>query len=387
VTGVSPQDPPLADVDPLDSRLAEVQGARRPPPRWWLRHAPALGLSTTISPGLVLIPLGIALGPKGLDILSTSTLAVLDPVTSVTIAALGIFVGLGLDPRRPREGRLLAAASVEAALTIVLVTAGVFLADAFWLRAGSPPWLAAVVIGVCASASATAARSHDHQPSIVTRIGDLDDLLPILLGGMALASLREPSIAGAGLLGAAFVAITLAISAAGWLLVRQTTSESEQHVFVAGTVLLLGGAAAQLSQSALVAGLVAGIFWNLAGGDARERIGRDMRYVQHPLVVLLVLVAGARLNLSIEAWAFALVYVICRTAGKLGGGWCAGRLVADQPLRDVGISLLPPGVVGIAFALNTLQADAASSFALAVVILGSVASELLTLVVRAQEVE
>jgi hypothetical protein len=377
------------DVDPLDSRLAEVQGAPRAvASRWWLRHRLALGLAPTLSPGLILIPTGLVLGPGGLELLSTTTLTYLDPVISVAIAALGVFVGLGLDLRRRHEGRLLAAASLEAGVTVFLVGAAILAADAIWFRSGSAVWVFAVVIGLCASASATAIGPANEPPTLVMRIGDLDDVLPIIAGGLALAWMRELSAAATLSLAATFLAISLAIAMAGWLLVRQTDSEREQHVFVAGTLLLLGGAAAQLSQSALAAGLVAGSLWNLLGGTARDRIGRDMRYFQHPLLVLLVVVAGARLVVSFEAVALALVYVTCRTAGKFAGGSLARHILAGNPLKDLGLSLVAPGVAGIAFALNVMLAEGASDRSvtiLAIVTLGSVASELLSLVSRSQE--
>jgi hypothetical protein len=389
VTRVPAPDHQLGDVDPLDSRLAEVQGlpgARAP--RWWLRHRLALGLSPTPSPALILLPLGLALGPSGLNLLSPAAITYLDPVVYVTIAALGVFVGLGLNLRRPDEGRLLAAASLEAGLTILLVGAGVLVADALWLNTGPAAWMFALTIGLCASASATATGPSTDVPSLPTRIGDLDDVLPILVGGLALAYLRGVSPAGTVSMAIAFAAIAAAIATAGWLLVRQATSESEQHVFVAGTLLLLGGAAAYLSQSALFAGLLAGMLWNAAGGPARDRIGRDMRYLQHPLIVLLVLVAGARFAPSRQVLGLALAYLICRIVGKLAGGWMVGRVLAPLAVRNLGISLVPPGVVGIAFALNVLLAERASDRGLtllAIVLLGSVASELLSFVARARE--
>ena len=77
--------------------------------------------------------------------------------------------------------------------------------------------------------------------------------------------------------------VVLAIAAVGLLLLTATSSEGEQRVFVAGTLLLLGGAAAQLPMSALFAGLIAAVFWKNAGGSARESVARDAAYLEHPL--------------------------------------------------------------------------------------------------------
>ncbi|MGH9331185.1 MAG: hypothetical protein ACRD09_12135, partial [Vicinamibacterales bacterium] len=156
--------------DPLDARLGYVPDAGRGGRRRWTGIRLALGLSPTPVPGLVLLPLGVALGPHGLGLLSPIVLAYLDPAVSVAVATLGVFVGLGLDARRPHEGRLLAAASVEAALTVTLVGAGVLLA-LLALRlapvdAGLAPWLIALLIGVCAASSSTTAIEGPDRPGM-----------------------------------------------------------------------------------------------------------------------------------------------------------------------------------------------------------------------------
>ena len=53
-----------------------------------------------------------------------------------------------------------------------------------------------------------------------------------------------------------------------------------------------------LSLSALVGGLLAGLFWGYVGGTARDCIERDVRYLRHPLVVLMLLTAGAKTTFS-----------------------------------------------------------------------------------------
>jgi hypothetical protein len=172
------------------------------------------------------------------------------------------------------------------------------------------------------------------------------------------------------------------------LLVSQTTSESEQRVFSIGSLLLLAGAAAHLSLSALFVGLVAGTLWGRTGSVAAERIASDVRYLQHPLIVLLLVVAGARIDLTTATAAIALVYLVSRLVGKLVGGWVAGQLVRSRGPRDLGLSLIPPGIVGIAFALNVLQArgeaDAAAATWVTIVVAGSIGSELISLLAPAR---
>ena len=375
--------------DPLDVRDIALADAGPDGRRRWIWSRLALGLSPTPVPGLVLLPLGMALGPRGLGVLSPGVLSYLDATVSVAVATLGALIGLGLDARRPHEGRLLTAASIEAAFTITLVGGGVLLTlQRTPLDAGLAPWLAALVLGICAAASSTAAiEGPDHPDLQAARLGDLDDVLPIVLGGVALVWLRATGAGPVSWLLAQAVIIALMIAFAGWVLVARSNGINEQRVFALGTLLLLGGTVEYLSLSALLAGLVAGAFWNAAGGPGGDRISRDVRYVQHPLVVLLLLVAGARVGFRTELALLVPVYVIFRIAGKLGGGWIGSRLAGGDLPPRLGMYLLSPGVIAIAFALNVLQAVGPDRAAvvLAIAVAGSIASDLISLLVHPRE--
>ena len=369
-------------VDPLDTELRRLPAAPAAPRAGGSRLA--LGLSPFPRSGLVLLAVGAALGPYGLNILSASVLSSLDPVISVALAALGTLVGLGLRVRQPREALFFGASSLEAGLTTLVVGAGVLTVPLLQLPLES--WIFALLLGTCAASSATTAgTSADEEATPAARIGDLDDVFPIVAGGLALAITRDVSLASAVSLVLLAALIALVMALAGWLLVAQTAVESEQHVFVAGTLLLIGGATAYLSQSALFGGLVAGLYWNVAGGPARERISQDIRYFQHPLLVLLLLVAGARFVPSLNTAILGLAYLVCRTAGKFVGGQLARRVVGGSLWQDPGLTLLAPGLTGVAFALNVLQVSGQADWALsllAIVVTGSVGSELLSLFVR-----
>ena len=325
----------------------------------------------------------MALGPLGIGLLSEPALAALDPAVSVALAALGVFVGLDLKIRHPREGRLLAAASLEAGATILVVAGGILFVQSLSPSAAlANPALFAVMLGLCASSSSTPAESSTeaHQ-SAALRLGDLDDVLPIVLGALALAWAREGTPEASWVFGQAAV-IALMIALAGWLLVAKTTSDSEQRVFAIGALLLLGGTAAHLSLSALFVGFLAGVFWNAAGSSALDALARDMRYLQHPLTVLLLIVAGARVMFSANIAWLVIAYVVLRTAAKLIGGWLVARTVAPELPRDVGFHLTSSGIVGIAFALNVLQARGdldIASMVFTIVVAGSLASDLLAL--------
>jgi hypothetical protein len=214
--------------------------------------------------------------------------------------------------------------------------------------------------------------------SVAARVIELGVLLPIVAGGLILAWLRGGSVIGASVAVAQASLITMALAAAAWLLLTRASSETEERVFAVSALLLVGGAAAALSLSALFGGLIAGVFWRYAGRHPRETVGRDVLFVQHPLLVLVLLVAGARADLSPATLALGAGYVGLRAAGRLAAGATARRIIGVTAPLDLGLHLLPPGVFGVGLALNgvsVLGTDAA--MLLAVVVAGTIGSELL----------
>ena len=354
--------------------------------RWPLRRL-ALGLSPTPTAGLMLLLAGVAFGPHGLNVLSENILDSLDPAVSASLAALGALVGLEIRVRRPREGWLLTAANVEAGATIAIVVGGIALLNALTPAGDRIGWLLTAMLGICAAPSSTpSGPAGEPLRATAARIGDLDDVLPIVLGVAAVGWVRSaPPIALLSLVGQT-AAIAVVVAAAGWLLVTQTPSESEQRVFAVGALLLLGGAAAHLSISALFVGLIAGICWNAASTPGRDHLARDLLYLQHPLVVLLLIVAGGRLEVGSGILGLAAAYVALRAAGKVAGGLAASRISPELP-ADLGFKLIAPGMAAVAIALDARQAHAGpdTQTLFAIVVAGSLASELLSLVAPPRE--
>jgi hypothetical protein len=355
----------------------------------WFRSRLALGLSPTPIPGLVLIA-GLVIGPHGIHLLSADMLSFLDPAVSAALAALGVLIGLGFDIRRPGEIRLLGGATLEAALVMVLVAGGVVLTQQAQPVLNLPMWLMAVVLGICASASSTvsspvSSTDSTTADSVATRIADLDDVLPIVLGGLALAAIREASPEAVAWLTLKCAVLAMAVACGAWLLVAQSSSESEQRVFTIGAVLLLAGIAEFLSISALWIGLVAGVVWNLARGNARDRIATEIRYIQHPLVVLLLLIAGAQARSSTAIATLIVIYTVLRLIGKVSAGQVVGRMVSPKLPPDFGLSLISPGVIAVAFALNVQNAKAeGAGELLSIVVGGSIVSELISRIMKSR---
>lgn len=365
---------------PLDAEADQEQQPQGPPQGW----RQILGWSGRSAPVAVLLVVGFGLGPRGISLLSP-VMPLLDPAVPVALAALGVLVGLGLGNRRANEWRLLGAAGLHSLITMLAVAGGLAaLALTVSPVEASAFWTVILVASICAATSLTLPSGDPLEPRPpAKRIQELGVLLPIVCGGFALAWIRAGHAAGAlTLIGMASV-VTVMLAAAAWLLLTRATSETEERVFGLSGLLLVGGVADALSLSALFCGLVAGVFWRLAGRQPRESIRRDVLFVQHPLLVLVLLLAGARTELSPTAWALGAGYLVARVIAQLAGGMLVRKVAGASVPEDIGRQLLPPGVFGVAFALSAVSVIGPdASVAHAAVVIGTIGSELVAVALR-----
>jgi hypothetical protein len=298
--------------------------------------------------------LGIALGPGMTGVLSTDVLGYFDTVVSVSLAMLGVFVGLGLGAiRAPDAARLLAVALLEIGMTIAVVAGAMnFLLTRWSVPLPIDPALFALVLGVCSGASAAVGLAGAARDVVLAaRVADLDDVPLIGLGSVLLVMTSTQSsyldvvlTAGAG----------AGVGLAGWILFERAHGEAERGVFVTGAIVLLGGVAAYVGGSPLLSGCTAALFWVHAPGAADRIIEQDLRKLQHPLVALLLIVAGALIEWSMALLWIAAPLVLFRLTGKLLASAAAAGLMRTPP-SILATVLVPPGVIGIALALNLQQ--------------------------------
>jgi hypothetical protein len=213
--------------------------------------------------------------------------------------------------------------------------------------------------------------------------------LPVLVGGLVLAWLRAGSFIGTLALVAQVTVVTLTLAAATWLLLTKTASETEERVFAIAALLLVGGVADALSLSALLGGLVAGLFWRVAGGRPRETIRRDVLFVQHPLLVVVLLVAGARAELTLISLTLGAGYLLLRVVGTLVGGLLAVRVLGEKAPQDLWLHRLRPGAFGVAYALNVVAVVGTEAFSvlLTAVVVGTIGSELVAFLLPPRSVD
>lgn len=378
----------VGGVDALDSAIppSSADAATWLAP---LRTRAALGLAPVVAPAVLFVPIGAFLGPSFTNVLTPSALGSLDAVVAVALAVLGVFVGLALDLRSVRERRLFAAAGVEAATTIFIV-GGAFLVllRAWGVPLSLPVLLVALTLGLCASASSAGSVDESSAThAVAVRIADLDDVLPIVVSGLIVVMFgAEPTmpvwLATRWLFRT--VMLGIAVGVAGWLLFERAHSRAERNVFIAGTVALLGGTASYIGVSPLLAGLVAGLLWVWLPGQADRVVRADLQRVQHPLIVVLLLVAGASCEFSREAVWLSGPLILFRLTGKLVGGWLATRLHGVVTAGELGVHLIAPGLLGIALALHLTQVTSTPGMTavLTAVVAATLASEALALVLR-----
>ncbi len=362
-------------ADPIDSRL----GASDVPGAGWARYRPALGLAASPVPTGAVLLAGVALGSQGLGVLTPSVLGAVAPVTAAATVVLGVLMGLGaVAARTPGVTRLVAAATVEAGLTLAAVTA------VFTLIGRLPGWEWASVpylpllLGIAAAASATRMRAG-RGGSARGQLGNLDDLLPVAAGAVLLAYADRGSVSTGLVVLGLTIALTGMLATASWLLLSDAAGEGEHRVFATGSILLLTGLAASLSASTLFVGVLAAVAWSLWTAAARESLASDLRYLQHPIVVLVLVLAGAEARTSLPILALAGIFALVRLAAKAIGGALAAPLVPGGA-RSVGLTLVAPGVAGIASALMARQTaglGAGLETLLGIVVWGAIASDLL----------
>lgn len=374
----------LGGPDPLDRRL----GSPATPATWLLsllRTRSALGLAPSLTPAAIFLPLGAILGPTGLGFFSPALLTRLDVAVTIALAVLGVIVGIALGRDLRLSVPLLLAASLESIVTIAAVAGStMYFLAATGAPVGAPIVAMSLALALCASASSATSSGPDSEPvvNVATRVADLDDVLPILLATFTFAVLPGTSALESWLLVLTPLALGLAVGAVGWLLFERAESGAERGVYVLGALALAGGAAAYMRVSPLTVGLIAGLFWTVAPGRADRIVQDDLKKVQHPLVVLLLVTAGALwMPSAISLWLLA-PYVLFRLVGKVAGAWASAAFL-EVAAADLAAFLIPPGVLAVAFALNFRQLlpAEAGTVLLSTVAIGTAAFELFALAV------
>jgi hypothetical protein len=157
---------------------------------------------------------------------------------------------------------------------------------------------------------------------------------------------------------------------------------AELTAVMLGGVALVGGAAAYLRVSALLAGVACGATLALVGGRAVEQVARALGRVERPTYLILVFLAGCHLQArDLNAWVLLPGYVALRFLGKVWGGSLARRLAAStlELPPQLGYALIAQGGLALCLVVQylLLVPGALSQHVFDVVALGAVINEML----------
>ena len=342
----------------------------------------AFGRRLSVPRVSLLILLGVAVGPAGLDLLPPALTGSDGPYADVALTMVAFLLGGGLTgPLLQEHGRaILLVSAVVVLASLLVVGAGLWLA-------GVPAGLALALAGIACATDPAATRDvvrETRADTPFTRrllgIVAIDDAWAVIAFSLAMAAIgliSEASPAAAALgHGAREVGGGIALGVAVGLPAARLTGRlkpGEPTLLEAvGVVFLTAGIAMAAGVSTLLAGMACGaVIANLA--RHHERPFREIERIEWPFMLLFFVMAGASLDAEalLAVGTLAVGYMTLRVLARLAGGWAAGALGSlggGAGLRT-GLALMPQAGVAIGMALvaaERLPAHAQTLLAIAV---------------------
>jgi hypothetical protein len=187
----------------------------------------------------------------------------------------------------------------------------------------------------------------------------------VLVAGLAMTVYGRTPVDALATVGQAAVIAAL-LAGAGWILSSHGASAAERRVFSIATFLLLGGLADYLSVSALLLGWVAAAVWRRVRTAGLDEVRLDASYVQHPITALLMVTAGAQVQLSWPAALFAAAAVCVALVTML-----ILRPHGARISSTLGGVPLTPGAFAVALAMDAVRLDSRLGTLLSIVVLAA----------------
>ncbi len=351
------------------------------------------GVAQLAASGLIFLVFGALLGPGLADVLTTADLRGLRPVVSLGLGTAGVILGLNLEPRllrllpRPVFSAALAHAGVAFLFVAVPLAVTLLVTTRLPLQ---------VAIGGAALMGAAASLSSGHFAVLNYRSGRMERsrglavaLLTMLDDGVGLVVLALALVLGAAASvadGVGLVCLALLLGMLCGALIAFLTyalkDQAELTAVMLGGVALVGGAAAYLRVSSLLAGVACGATLALVGGRAVEQVARALGRFERPVYLILVFLVGCHLQArDLDAWVLLPGYVALRFLGKVWGGALARRFAANtlELPPQLGHALIAQGGLALCLVVQylILVPGELSQHVFDVVALGAVVNEML----------
>ncbi|MBY4676957.1 cation:proton antiporter [Marinobacterium arenosum] len=323
-----------------------------------------LGRHTFLPRVTLLLLFGILIGDQGLALIPAFFLDRFELITDMALLMIGFLLGgrLTRDSLSRNRAQLLFISITAALLTSLTVLAGLILLGL--------PFPVALLLGCIAAATAPAATvdtvlsSGSPKPfaNLLLLIVAIDDIWALLLFSLSMAwitSINGGADAASPLLQAGYeiggaLALGLALGLPASYLTGRLRPGQPLLTEALGLVLLCGGLAIWLEVSFLIASMAMGmLIANLA--SHHDYAFHEIENIEWPLMVIFFVLAGASLDIELlqQLGAIGLTYVLCRTLGKIVGGWLGGSLSGAPAAtrRWIGIAMLPQAGVPVGMAL------------------------------------
>ncbi|HEX5053001.1 MAG TPA: cation:proton antiporter [Planctomycetota bacterium] len=314
---------------------------------------------------------GVLLGSSLANVIPLRMVADLAPFTDFALALIGFMIGGELRSsvfeRFGKQMVLIMLAEGLAACVVVTTLVTLLTGN---LALG-------LLLGALSSATAPAAtvdvlweyRSRGPLTTTILGIVALDDALALILFGFAMAFSRALLEGHAVSLQVGLVEPLLHIAGAlclgggvGWavtLILRRLRDRDDLLALLVGVILAVAGVANLLHVSLILAEMSLGMaLTNLAPNSSRQAF-EIVKGITPPIYIVFFILVGARLQVALlpRMGLLGLLYVVGRTAGKMGGAWLGATAVRASPaVRNyLGFALFSQAGVAVGLALAIAQ--------------------------------
>ncbi len=234
------------------------------------------------------------------------------------------------------------------------------------------PLHTALLLGAISFATAPAAtiavlqeyKAHGPLPDTLIAVVGLDDAVCVIFFSVAMAisgvllqgSFKDFTMAHLSkplweIFGSIFFGVVLGFGVNKIL--RKIREKQEIVVVLLGFAFLAGEVAEFFGLSCLLLNMTYGYI--ITNFGPRPHIIDHLQDVELPILICFFTLAGATLDLPIlmKNWSIALVFILARGIGKVGGAYLGGKLshAQDTVTKYLGLALLPQAGVAIALVL------------------------------------
>jgi len=325
------------------------------------------------------IVIGLIIGESGLGIVNQTVVSTLQPFTLFALGIIGFLVGgeLKAETFQKYAKQFIAILLGEGlgAFFLVGISSALFMYGVFHNFSGA--LAAGIVFGAIASATDPAStidvlweyRSLGVLTTLLTAIVALDDALAMTLYGLGTAIaeiltgnsgsiVAEVGKVALSLFGAFIAGLICALILR--VLLQRVHQPEKRLAFAVGLILLLISVAAYLDIDVILTSMTLGcILVNMLPRRSHD-LFKLMRSFSVPIYVLFFVLAGARLSISQMPgwlWGIVIIYVLGRSAGKMGGAYIGARYTGSKPSvrRYLGLGLFAQGGVAIGLSIMASQ--------------------------------